>query len=197
MAFIAALLEDVAKKHALDPKRVYSTGISNGAIFSHYLAANLSSRIAAIAPVAGGLAEPFSAQFKATEPVSVLILQGTADPLVPYAGGGINLPGGKQRVGIVSTEEAVKKWVATNGCKLQPAQEEVADTDPQDGCRATKYTYAGGQGGSEVVLYRIEGGGHTWPGGIQYLGERRIGKLCRDFDATPVMWEFFKAHPKP
>jgi polyhydroxybutyrate depolymerase len=48
-----------------------------------------------------------------------------------------------------------------------------------------------------VILIRLEGGGHTWPGGLQYLPERLIGGVCRDFDATELIWTFFRRHSKP
>lgn len=196
VAFITALLDEVAKRNRLDEKRIYATGISNGAFFSHYLAANLSARIAAIAPVVGGVAEPLSTQFHPTQPVSVLILQGTADPLVPYHGGEVTVFGGK-RGRLIDTDDALKLWVDHNGCDRNAVTNDLADLDPLDGCRVTTFRYAAGRDGAEVVLYRIDGGGHTWPGGLQYLGERLIGKVCRDLDGTQTIWEFFKAHPKP
>ncbi len=197
LAFIAALIDDVAKAHKVDPKRVYATGISNGAMFSHYLAANLSSRIAAIAPVVGGMPEPLSEKFKPEKPVAVLILQGTEDLLVPYKGGDVTPPGAGKRGRIVATEDAVKKWAEHNGCQREAATEELADKDPKDGCRVKKFTYAKGKDGTEVVLVRIEGGGHTWPNGLQYLPKKVIGNVCRDINGTEVIWDFFKAHPKP
>jgi polyhydroxybutyrate depolymerase len=194
VAFIAALIDTLSKQHEIDAKRIYATGISNGAIFSHLLAARLSGKIAAIAPVVGGLADPWHKEFKPEKPVSVLILQGTDDPLVPFHGGAIK-PGKRGKV--IDTEETVKKWVRHNGCQAKPTEEALPDKDPKDGCMVKRLTYAKGKDGTEVVLCRIDGGGHTWPGGIQYLPEKVIGKVCRDIDGTAVIWEFFKKHPKP
>ncbi len=197
LAFVAALLADIAGNHRIDARRVYATGISNGGIFSHYLAANMSQRIAAIAPVVGGIPEAMGEKFKPEKPISVLILQGVDDPLVPYRGGPITLPWGRERAGIIPTEEAVRKWVEYNACRREAVMERMADKDPGDGCRVLKFTYTEGKDNTEVVLYQIEGGGHTWPGGAQYLRKKLIGKVCRDINATEVIWEFFKAHPKP
>lgn len=199
IAFVSTLIDDVGRSHAVDAKRVYATGISNGATFSQHLAANLSTRIAAIAPVAGGLGEQDNEKFKPATPVSVLILQGTADPIVPYNGGGIVLPGffKRERGRIIGTDAAVKRWVEHNGCQREAASEDLPDEAPADGCRAKKFSYAKGKNGTEVVLYRLEGGGHTWPNGLQYLPERFVGKVCRDISGTGVIWDFFKAHPKP
>lgn len=193
LAFVAAMIDAIGKDHPIDPRRIFATGISNGGIFSHYLAANLSTRIAAIAPVAGGIADPFHERFRPEQPVSVLILQGTEDPLVPYHGGDIAKGRGK----IVDTDEAVRKWVERDACAKEPATDEIPDKDPKDGCRAKRATWSKGRDGTEVTLVTIEGGGHTWPGGFQYLPERWIGRTCRDFDASEVIWEFFAKHPKP
>jgi polyhydroxybutyrate depolymerase len=194
LGFVAALIDDVAKEYKIDAKRVYATGISNGAIFSHFLAANLSSRIAAIAPVAGGIAARWSERFNPDKPLSVLILQGVDDPLVPFEGGDIKLTRRIKRAGIIATEEAVKKWVQHNGAQRQAVIEKLADKDPRDGCRVKKLTYPQGKDGTEVMLYRLEGAGHTWPGGLQYLPKMIIGKVCRDINGTEVIWQFFKTH---
>ena len=196
LAFVAALLDDAEKSYRIDEKRVFATGISNGGIFSQYLAANLSSRIAAIAPVAGGLPEPSGPGFNPGKSVSVLILQGVADPLVPYNGGDVTVFR-KKHGRILDTDETVKKWVEHDGCTREAVVEDVPDTDPGDGCRVKKFTYAQGRDGTEVVLYRIEGGGHTWPDGRSALPEMLVGKICRDFNGTAIICAFFKAHPKP
>jgi polyhydroxybutyrate depolymerase len=194
VGFITALLDALAKQHAIDPKRIYATGISNGGIFSHYLGARLSSRIAAIAPIVGGMADPFYREFKPAEPVAVLILQGTADPMVPYDGGWIT---NKKRGKIIGTDETIKLWIKHNGCERKPEVADLPDKDPDDGCTVKRYTYGKGKNGTEVVLFRIEGGGHTWPGGLQYAPKKLVGVVCRDIDANAVIWDFFKKHPKP
>jgi polyhydroxybutyrate depolymerase len=88
VAFFDAMLAAVAKDYPIDEKRVYAMGISNGGMFSHYLAAHRADKLAAIAPVVGGIADPFHRKFMPAGPVSVLISQGTKDPIVPYDGGG-------------------------------------------------------------------------------------------------------------
>jgi len=197
VGFIKALLDDVGKDYKVDAKRVYSTGISNGALISYFLGVNLSNRIAAIAPVVGGMPETLVEKFKPEKPVSVIILQGTADPLMPYNGGDITVPPNLKRGKIISTEDSVKKWVEHNGCQRDAVKDDVPDKDPKDGCTVKRFRYPKGKDGTEVVLYKIEPGGHTWPGGFQYLPEKVIGKLCKDLDGTETIWEFFKKHPKP
>jgi len=190
--YIDALIAVIARKHPIDQKRVYATGISNGGFLSHWLGAKLAKRFAAIAPVAGGMAPALAVDFKPEAPVSVVILQGTEDPFVPFDGGPIKF----QRGQTVSTHTALTKWVVHDGCK-DGVTEELPDTDPDDGTRVKRTTYAGGKDGTEVVLYTISGGGHTWPGGPLYLPQFSIGRVCRDIDANQVIWDFFSKHPKP
>lgn len=193
VAFVNAMIDAISKEYKIDAKRIYATGISNGGIFSHYLAANLSNRIAAIAPVVGGMADPFHKQFKPEKPVSVLIFQGTADPLVPYDGGDI-ARGGRGK--IISTDETVKLWTKHDGLKEQPTSNESFDNDKADDCAVEKRAWSGGKDKTEVVLYKLIGAGHTWPGSSQYLPRVAIGGVCREINATEIIWEFFKQHPK-
>ncbi len=191
VGFVTALIDAIGRAHAVDPRRIYATGISNGAIFSHYLAAHLSARIAAIAPVVGGIADPPEPWFRPERPVSVLMLQGTRDPLVPYHGGAVAFGRGR----IIDTEEAARRWAARNGGR-EPVREALPSGPGGDHCGGLRTVYPGGRDGSEVTLVRLDGGGHTWPGGAQYLPEMLVGRVCRDFDATAVIWDFFKAHPR-
>lgn len=179
--FVAALIDKLKRDYAVD--KVFATGVSNGGIFSHHLAATLADRIDGIAPVIGGMKEGTAAYFAPSRPVPVLIIQGTDDPIVPYQGGEILTTGTR----LVSTDRAVELWTRNNRCG-DPGSEELPDSDPADGCRATRTTWPGD---APVVLVRVEGGGHTWPGGSQYLSPLFIGVVCRDFAATEMIWEFF------
>ena len=196
VGFLSELAEHLLERYQLDPRRVYVTGISNGGFMSHRLGAQAAHRFAAIAPVVGGLPQAWAATARPALPVSVMILQGTADPLVPYHGGFVQV--GRQKRGqMVSTLEAVAHWVHWNGCLEEaPEIEPVPDRDPKDGCRVERRIYSGGRSRSVVELWHIEGGGHTWPGASQYLPKRAIGPVCRDFDASQEIWEFFQRHPR-
>ncbi|MBV9463313.1 MAG: esterase, partial [Verrucomicrobiae bacterium] len=131
--------------------------------------------------------------FSPEKPVSVLAIQGTEDPLVPYDGGEVKLLG-MARGRVIGTREVLKLWIDRDRCNAHPSVSTLPDRDPQDGCRAELSIYGGGDEGSEVRLIRVEGGGHTWPGGRQYAGKWLIGTVCRDFDATQEIWNFFKTH---
>ncbi len=71
----------------------------------------------------------------------------------------------------------------------------LPDRDPKDECRVEATIWTGGQKGTEVWLYRVEGGGHTWPGGIQYLPRALIGRVTHDINSHAI-WDFFRTHPK-
>ncbi len=192
IAFMSALIDDAAKLHPLDARRIYATGISNGAIFSNYLAAKLSDRIAAIAPVAGGIASEAAADFHPAVPVSVLIINGREDPLVPYDGGAV----AKTRGSIISTERAARLWLEADDLHGEPQVRTVAAEKAGD-CREEWQTWSGGRNGSAVTLVALAGGGHTWPGGTQYLPKAIVGAVCPELDASRVIWDFFRQHPKP
>ncbi|MEP6924522.1 MAG: PHB depolymerase family esterase [Pyrinomonadaceae bacterium] len=198
VAFVKALIDSLEKDYRIDNKRIFATGISNGAIFSHYLAANMSEKIAAIAPVAGGIAEPFDQQFKLKEPVSVFVIQGTSDPLVPYNGGEIasKISFGKSRGKVIGTDETIRLWTEQDNTKRNPITGILPDSDKNDGCTVETFLWTNGKNGTEVKFFKQNGGGHTWAGGSQYLPRAIIGNVCRDFDASEVIWEFFKQHPK-
>jgi len=196
VGFLAALIDEIARQFPLDRQRVYATGMSNGAMMCHRLAAELSDRIAAIAPVGGSIPEDLLPRCRPPRPVPVLIISGTADPLVPWAGGDIRggLFGQRSIGRVLSAPAAAEHWARHNGCVAPPAITRLADKDPEDGTQVRQEAYGGGKDGSEVILLAVEGGGHTWPSGWQYLAEAFVGKTCKDVDACAVIWEFFKRH---
>ena len=196
VGFISALIDALIKKLDIDPKRVYVTGMSNGAIMSYRLACELTEKIAAIAAVAGNIPQNLYPSCSPSRPISVLAINNVNDPLMPWAGKDITGPFGLKKLGkVLSTAETIRFWVNHNNCSLSPVITQEPDKDPKDGTRIRKEVYTNGKNETEVILYAIEGGGHTWPGGYQYLNERIIGKTSRDLDANEVIWDFFKKHP--
>jgi polyhydroxybutyrate depolymerase len=197
VGFISALIDYMILNYNADPGRIYITGISNGAIMAYRLAGELSHKITAIAPVDGNIPVLLMPGYSPGNPVSVLAINNMNDPLVPYDGGEIYGHFHRVKLGeVLSVEESVGFWVKRNGCSDSPAVEQEPDRDPRDGTRVTSKHYLNGTEGTEVILYSVDGGGHTWPGGIQYLPEWMIGKTSRDFNATEVIWSFFKNHSR-
>jgi polyhydroxybutyrate depolymerase len=195
VGFISALIDTMILHYNADPGRIFVTGISNGAIMSYRLACELSRKIAAIAPVDGNIAYLLMPEYSPSDPVSILAINNVDDPLVPFDGGEIYGHFHRVKLGkVLSTEESVMFWVKHNRCSLEPVVTEEPDRDPKDGTFVTSKHYLNGKEGTEVILYIVDGGGHTWPGGIQYLPKWVIGKTSRDFNATEVIWDFFKRH---
>lgn len=174
VAFVRALLDKASEELCIDPARVYATGMSNGAFFSHRLGCELSDRIAAIAPVAGTIGIPVCSPTRA---VPVIAFNGDADPLVPYTG--------SSTLGFPSVPEAFAAWAARNGCSGAPVE-----TYAKGDARCLTYTQCTDD--AHVTQCTIDGGGHTWPGGIPIPV---FGKTSSDLSATDAMWEFFAAHP--
>jgi len=193
VGFISALIDHLARQYNIDIRRVYVTGISNGAMMSFRLACELSEKITAIAPVAGSMSENMPSQCSPLRSISVLIISDTADPLVPWGGGEIRF--GLRKFGrVLAVAETVKFWSTHNQCSSPPNITWEPDRDPKDGTRVRREAYNQCRENSEVALYVIEGGGHTWPGGLQYLPEWMIGKTSRDIDANEVIWDFLRKH---
>ncbi|MBI4243884.1 MAG: esterase [Planctomycetes bacterium] len=193
--FISKIIDEVSKEHPINAKRIYATGISNGGFMSLRLACELSDKIAAAAPVTATMSEYLMENCKPAEPVSIMIINGTADPLVPYDGGEVELFGLK-RGKVSSTSDSIKYWIKNNKCNETPASTKEIDNFPKDRTKVVIQTYLDDKNNNEVVLYKIEGGGHTWPGGWQYLSEKLIGITSKEIDACDEIINFFKKHNK-
>ena len=188
LGFIQALLGDLATVLPLDPRRVYATGLSNGAMMSYRLAAEMADRFAAIAPVAGPMALERCAPSRA---VSVIHMHGTEDQFTPLEGG----VGQRSvtRVNHASIADTIRRWVAANGCPSEPQSMQLPDL-VEDGTYVVRSVYGPGREGSEVVLYTIHGGGHTWPG--RPSNTFLFGRSTRNLVANDAIWEFFQRHPR-
>ncbi len=209
VAFVLALLKALPAKHEIeiDTERVYATGASNGGFISQRLALDAADTFAAVGVVIASMGTPLAEpdRFQPSQPVSILFMNGTADPAVPYEGGPIT-PDFTPRLRssnrdfargeCTSTDDAVALWVKHNQLAAEPLIESLPDKDTNDGCTVEKSTWRSADqiNPVEVILYRIEGGGHTIPGGAQYLPERIIGKTCQDIDGVATIWEFLSKH---
>lgn len=195
VGFISALIDDLIQNKGVDPKRVFVTGMSNGAMMTYRLACELSGKIAAAAPVAGNITEGVSA-CAPHNPVSMLIINNTRDPLVPWNGGDVTGPFGRKKLGkVLSVKSSVDFWVKNDGCNQTPELTTIPDKNTEDGSTVTVKKYENGKNHTAVYLYTVEGGGHTWPGGLPYFTEGLVGKTNMDFNACDTIWEFFKNHP--
>jgi len=191
VGFAKALIDHLLKTLNIDSKRIYASGRSNGAILAYRLACEYSVKFAAIAPVAGAMPDNPDMPCSPHDPVSVIAIHGTDDKIILWDGG--DAAGGRT----LSVPETIKRWVILNQCPTSPRVMYEPDRDPKDGTRVKKEEYGPCKDGSEVVVYAIEGGGHTWPGGkeVFYIGAAS-GSVSKDIDAAEIIWDFFKKHQK-
>jgi len=193
IAFVDAMLAQTEHDYHVDRTRIDATGFSNGAIFCHYLAAHRSDVFAAIAAVGGPIAIPYSAWFHPALPVSLLEIHGTSDPVVPYRGGRITDDGGE----VLGVEATAELWAKTDRCSRDYIEIPVPHRTAQNDCYPQCFEWSQGKDGTDVVLYRIIAGGHTWPGNPPGLfSSFFLGKVCLDFDASELIWKFFRDHPR-
>jgi polyhydroxybutyrate depolymerase len=185
VAFVGALLDELSESLAIDARRVYATGFSNGAALTLRLGMELSDRLAAIGPVAGNL---WRQEPKPTRPVSMIYITGTADPMNPLDGSRIASPWGPV-LQPPPIEQTIQTWALWIGCPPEPGI--LSD---RDGVRHLRY--GRGERGAEVDFITIQDAGHAWPGGPPVLAERLAGKPTDKLNATDVIWEFFERHPR-
>ena len=180
--FISDLLSYLQDTYNIDPNRIYANGLSNGGGMTFLLTCRLSERIAAAGMVSGAYTYPWKDCVPA-RPVPAVIFHGTADKIVPYAGG----PFGSGAVQLPDIQGWVSELSQRYGCAREPlplpAAGEVSGI-AYTGCSA------------DVHFYTIAGGGHSWPGGGD-LPKFIVGHKTEDIDATRTMWDFFQAHPLP
>lgn len=166
--FVAALLDAVPG--STPSTRGGSTRPASRTAASSRTTWPLISRAASRPSPRGGIADPPSRWLRPERPVSVLILQGTSDPLVPYHGGPVAFGRGR----IIDTEDAARRWAALDGAG-EPVREPLPAGEGR--CGGLRTVYPGGREGAEVALVRLDGGGHTWPGGAQYLPALLVGRV--------------------
>lgn len=219
VAFLGELVDETAASLCIDTSRVYATGISNGGLMSSALGCRLPDKFAAVAPVSG-LA--FLDDCAGGRPVPIQVVYGTADDVLPYAGGlgtpvrallgssaldpGVVTPEQQSdEVGSINfkpVEESMADWASLAGCAPAPTEERIS---PEVVLR----TWPGCDGGAEVALYLVEGGGHTWPGSPVLTGGddpvtpidpsgtnvgAAMGHTTDDISATELAWQFFERH---
>lgn len=175
IGFLRTMIARLENAYNIDRRRIYVTGISNGAMLSFRAACEMSDVVAAVAPVEGAQ----NVECRPASPVSVLIFHGTADRLVPIDGGSTPFQMGPKR-NDAAAADTIAFWVKRDACSTEPKHEESAEVhiDRYSGCAHN----------TAVAFYAIQGGRHMWPG-LTISGNH--------VQATEIMWKFFAAHPKP
>lgn len=188
IAFIGALIDHLIASGAVNPDRVYVTGMSNGGMMTHRIAIALSNRIAAAAVVAGAM---FGDEAAPAEPVPMLIMHGMRDQVVGFDGGASPMPlvARSQSRPFLPVRDTVAFWAKADGCTGSATR--ALDKDDE----VTVETHSGCRGGSEVIFYRLKSATHMWPGApnrMQMLETTPYEAL----DATGTIWSFFMRHTR-
>lgn len=183
--FIRAMIEQLKKDYAIDSRRIYATGLSNGGMMAYKMGLELSDIFAAVAPIAGAMNtdEP-----KAGHPVSVVIFHGTEDKHVRYEGGKPYQQADRHPRVDKSVRYALDFWARHDRCPAPSSVERSGNVEVE--------IYSDCEGGSAVALYTIHGQGHSWPGGRQGIRYGNVDPPTDELHATDVLWEFFESHPK-
>jgi len=182
--FISELIDTLGAHYNIDPARVYANGLSNGGGMAFVLSCTLSGRIAAVGMVATAIFLPWRSCTD-RRAVPMIAFHGTADRITRYHGGKSWVAPNVFRD--IPTWTA--NWGKRNRCNPKPVDSAVA-------MDITRRTYTNCADDASVVLYTIEGGGHTWPGGGP-MPEWFAGHTSNSIDASSQMWTFFRAHRLP
>ena len=209
VGFVRALLDELGTRAPVDPARVYATGLANGAMMTYRLAAQASDRIAAIAPVGGSMVLPErrvgdprpSLEVPGRRPVPIMHVHSVDDPRAVYQGGlSEPVPLTSTRTRHPNAEEVLYRWVAFAGCRAKPAVAETRAGAPGTGTAAhaaTKYVFAGCRDQTEIVLWKLSGAGHVWPGARRDDFSPVLGPGTDVIDANEEMWRFFRRFALP
>lgn len=200
VAFLTAIMDALIAEGRADPRRIYVLGASNGGMMSLRMACERADRLAGIVAVIALLPEDMEAKCRPTEPVPMMLMVGTADRFVPFAGGPVAGFLNDERGGVVSFERTMAVLLGANGCRGEPVV--TAMPDPfDDGVRTSRLDWTACATRGPVSVLRMEGGGHGWPGKPRPSTGRPIdamrGTVSRDFDGATAAWDFLRGQSRP
>jgi polyhydroxybutyrate depolymerase len=192
VGFISKLIDTCCTKWHVDPKKVYAVGLSNGGHMCFRLATEIPRKIAGIVVIGANM--PASGMSKCPAPKGgfpVMIMNGTEDPINPFEGGMVRLFYIYSKGEVLSSLESARAWLRPDDREKHPAISQIADSDLNDDTHTERYSWPE----SKVCLYVIHGGGHTIPGGEQYLPIFLVGRVSRDMNMAEEVWRFFNETP--
>jgi polyhydroxybutyrate depolymerase len=191
VGFISQLVTALEGQFHIDSRRIYVTGISNGGFMTQRLGCELAGKIAAIVSVVATLSENQTASCAPSRPLPILYVLGESDPFVPYNGGVVAFDRGP----VLSATDSLAAWAKLDGCEGAPTSRTIPDR-VQDDTHVSQTLYTNCQGGAQVGLYSVAGGGHTWPSGEQYLPAALVGRVTHQID-NGDLWAFLSHFQAP
>ncbi len=193
VGFLKTLMSDLAQDFNIDRSRLYLGGFSNGSFMTYRMACSAGDTFAGFAAISAGLYVELARYCRRSDPTPILIMNGTADGSVPYNGVLITNPQGGEPIRIsLSVEDTVATFARRNGCDMAGESTTFAESGESPGTNVVRFVPRNCRAGADVVLYAINGGGHTWPGHPR--PQMEMGATSMDMDAGEVIWDFFSQH---
>jgi polyhydroxybutyrate depolymerase len=195
VGFLQTMVDRLVTEHRVDPTHVFITGVSNGGAMALRVALQKPDLARAYAAVVSSLPTPENlAVTPKDQAVSMLLMNGTDDPFVPWRGGNVELYGvWGNRGTVLSAPASIEYFRELAGLPDAPRVTRFPDRDPSDGSTVQRSLWSA-PGKRSVALYTIEGGGHRVPHPAMY-GMRLLGHSNRDIHAAKEIWEFFQSAP--
>lgn len=196
LSFLNALVDAISRKYSIDKQRVYAHGTSNGGNIAYRLAQESGEKYRAIAAVVAAMPANNKCEHSKA-PVSVLIMNGTEDPLMPYEGGYVGKRKSHQtaRGSVLSTQSTLDYWLKNNDINSQPIIKKSADLNTHDKSQILVKQYVNQKNNTEVILYEMQGAGHTEPSLSEHyrrLYTLIVGRQNKDVEMAEEVWKFFE-----
>lgn len=196
VTFFRALIEHLAGRYPVDPARIYAAGFSNGGFMAQRLICDASDLFAAYAAVGAAGFGGLPLVCNDPHPLSLLLMHGTLDRIVPFEGLTQDTPGGKVVI-LVSVVDTLAFWAGYGGCDSEGRSFALPQRGRSPGTDVRALALEHCPEGNELIVYIVRGGGHNWPGQAGKIREEVGGAVNLDIDAGEVIWTFFARHPKP
>jgi polyhydroxybutyrate depolymerase len=196
VGFTSKIIDELVSKDKVNPKKVYVTGVSNGGFMSFKLACDLRDKISAIGVIVASVPTNYVQKCKPSKGIPIIWFNGTSDPLVPWEGGEMvskTIGSSLSRGTVLSVQDSINFWKVINNCNSDPQITDLPNNNKFDGSTVTRQFY-NSNSGFPIDFYKIDGGGHSWPGGPQYYPKIIIGNVNKDIDSLQLTWEFFSKY---
>lgn len=192
LGFINKLLDTLIANYSIDTNKIYICGFSNGGFMTQRFACQQNQRFAAMASLGSIMDTTLFASCNPSRPIPMLFMLGTADPFVPYNGG--LMIGSGPVLPIVGIDTLIHFWKINNNCITNNTPINIPNIDLTDSSTVTVFNYTNCSCNSDISFYKINGGGHTWPGVEIPSYEIIAGQTNEDIQASVELWNFFNAH---
>lgn len=189
VAYISRLIDLFINKFKGDPRRIYISGSSNGGMMTYRLSVDIPEKIAAVAPFISTISPQVAAASINAEPMPVIITSGTADSVIRWSGGPVEVTHTPQ---LLSGDKNVAYWVKRNGTKTTAKVTVLPDIEPDDLSTVERQHY---KGKYDVVLYKVIGGAHKHPTRRE-PGEALIPGQNMDYNSFETVWDFMMRYKK-